>query len=189
MLNSLPGIRCLDKSTQQVFVWKTIKYILSTPLFPFPSARFPFSFFPAPPLVSQSSGDKKKCCNKKYCLCNTALWSRSETNIKSEVQAVKVSLKHWCAAVKSSMCTSKAPRSTSVWLKDFRCNRLRCLILPQSPTSTRCFMSHLHTISTTSGIFFFTLEAVITKQPCLFKVLVKFYPILFDQNPDVTKGS
>lgn len=103
MLNSLPEIVCLDKSTQWFF---------------------------------------------------QPLWSRSKTNIKSEVQTMKVIEILVCSSPCAQAPCAQAPRSTSVWFKDFCCNSLRCLILPLSPTTTRCFMSHLHIIPTTSGIFF-----------------------------------
>lgn len=131
-------------------LWKTITSVLSTPLSPFLSAIFLFScwsapfFFVLPHTTAKTVEKKKKCCNRKYYLIDTSCPWEAIAEAKQIQDLLKRNSwkpsKCWCAAVKPFICTSNASSNTSVWLKNFPCSSLRCIILSLTPLSTRFFV-------------------------------------------------
>lgn len=103
-----------------------------------------FSLFSPTQVQKQWKKKKKKCCNRNYYLSDTSCPWEAIAEAKQIQDLLKRNSwkpsKCWCAAVKPFICTSNAPSNTSVWLKNFPCSSLRCIILSLTPLSTRFFV-------------------------------------------------
>lgn len=150
MFNFLHEIMWLDKSLCQAFVEDHHVCPFYTAL-PFSVCNIPIQllvctfFLCSPPHNCKNSGKKKKkCCNRKYYLIDTSCPWEAIAEAKQIQDLLKRNSwkpsKCWCAAVKPFICTSNASSNTSVWLKNFPCSSLRCIILSLTPLSTRFFV-------------------------------------------------